>query len=147
MAPSGNLLFTFFTGILKLWRKTHKHQVPKKALKNKTQLFFQKCVVFDYVIINGFVAVVPDTHDSYGLLSTYIGDEVGEGTPLQKASMLIVEENNFNKWLRGTRLNSLFENVRMSAASHSGYKIIIAIKFVQPLTVCGHGIYLKKIPL
>ena len=61
--------------------------------------------------------------------------------------LTIVEENNFNKQLRGTRFNSLFENVRMSAPSHSGYKIIIAIKFVQPLTVCGHGIYLKKIPL
>ena len=80
-----------------LSRIRHKKPGTKKALKNKTQLFFQKCVVFDYVIINGFVAVVPDTHDSYGLLSIYIGDEVGDGTPLQKASMLIVERNNFNK--------------------------------------------------
>lgn len=45
---------------------------------------------------------MPDTHDSYGLLSTYIGDEVVEGTPLQKASIPIVDENNFKNEERGT---------------------------------------------
>ena len=53
----------------------------------------------------------------------------------------IVEGNNFNKQLRGTRFNSLFENVKTSNNSHSGHKIVVRDK----ICATPHGVWSRDL--